>query len=334
MANAKIAITGGAGYIGSLLTGELLRRGHQVRVLDALLFGGESLLAYLTHPGFSFHKVDVADPKQDLGPFLADIEVVFHLAAVVGFPACQAIGEAAAWKYNVEATQHVFKAAEAAGTRRMVLASTYSNYGIATSDEPVTETSPLRPQSLYARTKIAAEEYLLEQGRQSAVAVVIPRFATLYGISPRTRFDLIVNQFVLEALTRRKLVIYQGDYKRSFIHVADVVDALVRMAEAPEALVRSEIFNVAAPDGNYSKTAVVELVRKHVPAVEVEYRDLSFGEDMRDVAVSGEKIERVLGFRARRSVEDGVVEVRDAIANGLIRDPASSQYRNHQFIIN
>jgi nucleoside-diphosphate-sugar epimerase len=303
-------------------------------VLDALLFGGESLLAYLTHPGFSFHKIDVADPKQDLGPFMADTDVVFHLAAVVGFPACQAIGEAAAWKYNVEATQHVFKAAEAAGARRMVLASTYSNYGIATSDAPVTETSPLRPQSLYARTKIAAEEYLLEQGRQSPVAVVIPRFATLYGISPRTRFDLIVNQFVLEALTKRKLVIYQGDYKRSFIHVADVVDALARMAEAPEALVRSEIFNVAAPDGNYSKTAFVELVRKHVPAVEVEYRDLSFGEDMRDVAVSGEKIERVLGFRARRSVEDGVVEVRDAIANGLIRDPASSQYRNHQFIIN
>jgi nucleoside-diphosphate-sugar epimerase len=334
MPGSRIAITGGAGYIGSLLTGELLRRGHSVRVLDALLFGGEPLLAYLAHPSFSFHKIDVADGKQDLEPLMTGVDAVFHLAAVVGFPACQAIGERAAWRYNVEATQHVFKAAQAAGVTRMILASTYSNYGIAESDAPVTETSPLRPQSLYARTKIAAEEYLLAKGRRSSMAVVIPRFATLYGISPRTRFDLIVNQFVLEALTKRKLVIYQGDYRRSFIHVGDVVDALVRMAEAPTATVRNEIFNVAAPGGNYTKMAVVELVRKHVPAVEVQYRDLTFGEDMRDVAVSCEKIERVLGFRARRTVEDGVVEVRDAIESGLIRDPGSAQYRNHQLLVN
>jgi nucleoside-diphosphate-sugar epimerase len=333
-AGLGIAITGGAGYIGSLLTGELLRRGHRVRVLDTLFFGGESLLAYLSDPGFAFHKVDVADPKRDLTPFMEDVDVVFHLAAIVGFPACQQIGEPAAWRYNVEATQKVFRAAETAGVRRMVFASTYSNYGIADDDTLVTETSPLRPQSLYARTKIAAEAYLLEQGGRSPVTVVIPRFATLYGISPRTRFDLIVNQFVLEALTKRKLVIYQGDYTRSFIHVGDVVEALVRMAEAPEGQVRNEIFNVAAPDGNYSKLELVELVRKHVPAVEVEYRDLSFGEDMRDVAVSCEKIGQVLGFRAQRRVEDGVVEIRDAIECGLIKDPFSAKYRNHQFIVN
>ncbi len=334
MPGSGIAITGGAGYIGSLLTGELLRRGHRVRVLDTLFFGGESLLAYLSHPGFAFHKVDVADPKHDLMPFMEGIDIVFHLAAIVGFPACQQIGEPAAWRYNVEATQRVFRAAETAGVGRMVFASTYSNYGIADNDTPVTETSPLRPQSLYARTKIAAEEYLLQQGGRSPVTVVIPRFATLYGISPRTRFDLIVNQFVLEALTKRKLVIYQGNYKRSFVHVGDVVEALIRMAEAPEGQVRNEIFNVAAADGNYSKLELVELVRKHVPAVEVESRDLSFGEDMRDVAVSCEKIGRVLGFQARRRVEDGVVEIRDAIESGLIKDPSSAKYRNHQFIVN
>ena len=255
MPGSRIAITGGAGYIGSLLTGELLRRGHQVTVLDTLLFGGESLLAHLAHPGFAFRKVDVADRKNDLVPLLEGIEIVFHLAAIVGFPACQQIGEQAAWHYNVEATQRVFQAAETAGVSRIVFASTYSNYGIAEGGAPVTETSPLRPQSLYARTKIASEEYLLEQGRRSPVTVVIPRFATLYGISPRTRFDLIVNQFVLEALTKRKLVIYQGDYTRSFIHVGDVVDALIQMAEAPAERVRNEIFNVAAANGNYSKLA-------------------------------------------------------------------------------
>jgi nucleoside-diphosphate-sugar epimerase len=106
------------------------------------------------------------------------------------------------------------------------------------------------------------------------------------------------------------------------------------MAEAPEGQVRNEIFNVAAPDGNYSKLELVELVRKYVPAVEVEARDLSFGEDMRDVAVSCEKIGRVLGFRAQRRVEDGVVEIRDAIESGLIKEPSSAKYRNHQFIVN
>jgi len=334
MPGSRIAITGGAGYIGSLLTGGLLRRGHQVTVLDTLLFGGESLLAHLAHPSFAFRKMDVADRKNDLVPLLGASDIVFHLAAIVGFPACQQIGEQAAWHYNVEATQRVFQAAETAGVSRIVFASTYSNYGIAEGGAPVTETSPLRPQSLYARTKIASEEYLLEQGRRSPVTVVIPRFATLYGISPRTRFDLIVNQFVLEALTKRKLVIYQGDYTRSFIHVGDVVDALIQMAEAPAERVRNEIFNVAAANGNYSKLQLVELIRRKVSTVEIEYRDLSFGEDMRDVAVSCEKIGRVLGFRARREVEDGIVEIRDAIESGLIKDPSSAKYRNHQFIVN
>ncbi len=329
----RILITGGAGYIGSLLAGELLRGGHRVTVVDTLLFGGESLLAYLAHPGFAFRRVDVTDGSQELSKYLEGVEVVFHLAAIVGFPACQQVGDQVAWRYNVEATQRVFDAAEAAGVNRLVFASTYSNYGIANEGVPVTEESPLRPQSLYARTKIAAEDYLLKQGQRSKCGVVIPRFATLYGISPRTRFDLIVNQFVLEALTKRKLVIYQGDYTRSFVHVRDVVDALILMAEAPDGLVRNQIFNVAAPDGNYSKHQVVELVRKHVPRVEVEYRDLSFGGDMRDVAASCDKIARVLGFRARRDVEEGIIEVREAIETGLIKEPLSPRHRNHHFIV-
>jgi nucleoside-diphosphate-sugar epimerase len=303
-------------------------------VLDTLLFGGESLLGYLTHPGFAFRKADIAGGELDLTQHMKGAEVVFHLAAIVGFPACQQVGEKVAWRYNVEATRRVFGAAEAAGVRRLVFASTYSTYGVGNDGAPVTEESPLWPQSLYARTKIAAEEYLLDRGQRSACTVVIPRFATLYGLSPRIRFDLIVNQFVLEALTRRKLVIYEGDYTRSFIHMADVVDALLLLGEAPEARVRNEIFNVAAADGNYSKHGVVELVRKHVPHVEVEHRDLSFGGDMRDVAVSGEKLARTLGFRAQRGVEDGICEVKGALESGLIKDPFAPRYRNHQFIVN
>src|SRR5258705_12489165 len=128
MPGSRIAVTGWARYTGSLLTGEPLRRGHQVWVLDTLLFGGESLLAHLAHPDFAFRKVDVADAKNDLVPLMKGIEVVFHLAAIVGFPACQKIGEQAAWHYNVEATKRVFQAAEPAGGSRIVFGSTYSNF--------------------------------------------------------------------------------------------------------------------------------------------------------------------------------------------------------------
>jgi len=192
---AKVLITGGAGYIGSLLTGALLASGHEVTVVDSLMFGGESLLPYFSHPNFRFHKADVS--VEALDDHLAGVNTVFHLAAIVGFPACQQVGEAVAFRYNTEATQRAFEASERAGVGRFIFASTYSNYGISPDGEPVTEESPLHPQSLYARTKIAAEEWLLERGRTSRCAPVLPRFATLFGISPRTRFDLIVNQFTL-----------------------------------------------------------------------------------------------------------------------------------------
>lgn len=328
---AKVLVTGGAGYIGSLLTGVLLAAGHEVTAVDSLMFGGESLLPYFAHPGFRFSKGDVS--AEDLDDLLQGVNAVFHLAAIVGFPACQQVGEAAAYRYNTKATQRVFEACERAGVERFVFASTYSNYGISSDGEPVTEESPLHPQSLYARTKIAAEEWLLERGRTSRCAPMIPRFATLFGISPRTRFDLIVNQFTLEALRNRRLLIYQKNYSRSYVHVRDAVHALQLMLEGPVDLVRSQVFNVGSKDGNYTKEEVIELVRKHVSGVVVEYKDLSFGEDMRDVRVSFEKIHRMLPFATTRSVEDGIIEVKMAVESGLIPDPTAPRYRNHQFIV-
>lgn len=328
---AKVLVTGGAGYIGSLMTGVLLAAGHEVTAVDSLMFGGESLLPYFAHPGFRFSKRDVS--AEDLDDLLQGVNAVFHLAAIVGFPACRQVGEAAAYRYNTKATQRVFEACERAAVERFVFASTYSNYGISSDGEPVTEESPLHPQSLYARTKIAAEEWLLERGRTSRCAPVIPRFATLFGISPRTRFDLIVNQFTLEALRNRRLLIYQKNYSRSYVHVCDAVQALQLMLEAPLDVVRNQIFNVGSRDGNYTKEEVIELVRKHVSGVSVEYKDLSFGEDMRDVRVSFEKIHRTLPFATTRSVEDGIIEVKMAIESGLIPDPTAPRYRNHQFIV-
>lgn len=196
----------------------------------------------------------------------------------------------------------------------------------------MTETSELHPQSLYAETKIEAERYLLTRAAEDArCAPVIPRFTPLFGVSPHTRFDLIVNQFVLEALTQRRPVIYEGDHRRAFVHVRDVVRALRSLVEAPLADVRAQIFNVGHETGNHTKTAVVDMVATAVPGVEVERRELSFGGDMRDVAVSCAKIADRLGFRASITVHMGIEEVRDAITTGLIREPASPRYRNHAF---
>lgn len=327
----KVLVTGGAGYIGSLLAGVLLNAGHDVTVLDCLLFGGEPILPYFSHPRFAFRKMDVC--SDGLEGLMDGVDAVVHLAAIVGFPACQQVGEATAIRFNVDATRRVFEAAEAARVERFVFASTYSNYGSSPDDRPVTEDSPLYPQSLYARTKIAAEKYLLQQGQSSHCAPIIPRFTTLFGVSPRTRFDLLVNQFVLEALTDRRLVLYEGNYRRSFVHVRDVVEALCLLLQAPVEDVRNQVFNVGSEEGNYSKAEIVELVRKAIPDVEIEHRNLSFGGDMRDVTVSCEKIQSRIGFRARISVEEGIREIRNAIEWGLIHKPRSARYRNHTFIV-
>jgi len=327
----RVLITGGAGYIGSLLTGSLLAAGHDVVIIDNLLFGGDSVLAYMPHPRFRFRKADVT--TDDLSADLRDIDVVYHLAALVGFPVCQAVGDEVAFRFNRDATRLVFHAAEKAGANRFIFASTYSNYGIAADSRPVTEESELHPQSLYARTKIASEEFLLEQARRTHIAPIVPRFTTLFGVSPRTRFDLLVNQFVLEALLFRRLVLFQGNYRRSFVHVRDVVRALQLFATSPVEAVRGQIFNVGADDGNYTKAEIIELIRRNIGGVELEERDLSFGSDMRDVAVSCRKIRERLGFEATTSPEEGIREVRDAISSGLIKDPQSPRYRNHDLVV-
>jgi nucleoside-diphosphate-sugar epimerase len=326
-----VLITGGAGYIGSLLTGVLLSRGATVTVLDKMMFGGESLLGYWHLPEFRFVAADVT--ADDVARHFDGVDAVVHLAAIVGFPACQAVGRDVAWRYNVESVRRVFDHAERAGVRRFVFASTYSNYGLSPTGDPVREDSPLHPQSLYAETKIAAEEFLVTQARTARCAPLIFRFATLFGLSPRTRFDLIVNQFVLEAFTRRSLVIYERGYSRSFVHVRDVTAGICTGLAAEEKAIRGEIYNLGADEGNYTKDQIVALVQKHMPETTVRYENLSFGGDMRDIVVSFAKIRERLDYHTTRSVEDGIVEIRDALVSGLIQDPKDARYRNAQFIV-
>ncbi len=330
-----ILITGGAGYIGSLLTSELLRLGHRVTALDSLLFGGEAIVPFLHHPNFHFVKTDVTEPravKDSLKDGWGKPDAVIHLAAIVGFPACQAVGKQVAWKYNVDSTKMVYEQATDLGVERFVFASTYSNYGLSQDGKPVTEESPLNPQSLYAETKIASEEFLLSQ-KDSPTAPLLFRFATLYGLSPRTRFDLIVNQFVLEAFTKRVLIIYQRGYSRSFVHIRDVARGVIMGLEAEQSKIRGQIFNLGTDNGNYSKDDIVALVRKRMPEVEVEYKDLTFGGDMRDITVSFAKIKRVLGFDTTLDVDDGIRELLFALKTGLIQNPTDTRYRNAQFIV-
>ncbi len=335
MTNRHVLITGGAGYIGSLLTSELLRANYRVTVLDSLLFGGEGIVPFLSHPNFHFIKSDVTEPRSIRDAIKREWQkpdAVVHLAGIVGFPACQAVGKQVAWKYNFEATKMVFEQAADLGVERFVFASTYSNYGLSEDGKPVTEESPLNPQSLYAETKIASEEYLLSQ-KDAVCAPLLFRFATLYGISPRTRFDLIVNQFVLEAFTKRELIIYQRGYSRSFVHIRDVVRGVIMGLEAEQSNIRGQVFNLGTENGNYSKNEIVNFILKRMPETVVEYKNLTFGGDMRDITVSFEKIKRVLGFDTTLTVDDGVREVLFALKSGLIRNPTEDRYRNAQFIV-
>ena len=335
MTERHVLITGGAGYIGSILTLELLRMNYRVTIVDSLLFGGEAIVPFLSHPNFHFVKADVTEPRAVRDAIKGDWQkpdAVVHLAAIVGFPACQAVGKQVAWRYNVEATKTVFGQAADLGAERFVFSSTYSNYGLSPDGKPVTEDSPLNPQSLYAETKIASEEFLLSQ-KDAACAPLLFRFATLYGVSPRTRFDLIVNQFVLEAFTRRALIIYQRGYSRSFVHIRDLVRGVIMGLEADQSNVRGQVFNLGTENGNYSKDDIVQLVLRRMPETIVEYKDMSFGGDMRDITVSFEKIKRVLGFDANYDVDYGVREVLFALKTGLIRNPTDDRYRNAQFIV-
>jgi nucleoside-diphosphate-sugar epimerase len=316
--SGQVLITGGAGYIGSLLTGELLRAGRRVTVIDSLVHGGNSLLSYLPHPAFVFHRVDVRD-RHSIRPFFKGVDAVVHLASIVGYPACAKAGRKPSFDCNVEGTRIVFEEAEAAGAERFLFASTYSNYGLAPDGRPVTEDSPLFPQSIYAETKIAAERYLLERAAASPLAPVLFRFATIFGPSPRTRFDLIINQFVWEAVVEKKLSIYQPRFNRSFVHVADVVRAIGVALDVPAEVVRGQIFNVGSNRANFTKDEIAGLIRKYAPPFDLTYPDLSFDGDMRDLRVAFDKIERILGWTAQISVEDGIRELVEAVSSGFLK---------------
>ena len=330
-----ILITGGAGFLGSLLSGHLLRLGYSVTVVDDLLYGGESLLAYYSHPGFRFVKANVCESRairSAVDRKSPAPEAVIHLASIVGFPACQAVGRHVAWRYNVEAAQRVYEQGLDMGVARFIYASTYSTYGATRGDQPATEESTLNPQSLYAETVVGVEKFLLTQS-DTACKPTIFRMAHLYGLSPRPRFDLIVNQFVWEAYRNRELLIYQRGYSRSFMHVDDAVRGLILGLQSEDLMVGNQIFNLGSESGNLSKDQIVQAVLKRLPETRVNYKDLTFGGDMRDFHISYKKVQDTLGFKTEKTVEDGIREVLYALRSGIIDNPQDQRYRNARFIV-
>ncbi len=325
----RVIVTGGAGYIGTAVVASLLAAGRHVTVLDNLSLGADALLAFRQFEGFRLERADVS--TDDLDGSVAGASAVVHLAALVGYPACNRAGRQKTWDVNVTGTERVYEAARRTGVERIVFASSYSNYGRVDGDRPVTEESPLQPQSTYAESKVEAEHFLLRQS--GGPAPVCLRLATVFGLSPRTRFDLMVNQFVLDAYTTGRLVLYQEDFKRSFVHVDDVSHAIATVIDVPVDRVRGQVFNVGSESLNTTKAHLVELVRARWPALEVETRALDFAGDMRSIHVSYEKIRRVLGFATRYTLEDGIAELGWALEHGVISDPASARYRNHPAIV-
>jgi nucleoside-diphosphate-sugar epimerase len=335
-----VIVTGGAGYIGSMLVPALLSRGDWVTVIDKLLFGGGSLLAYVSHPMFHFVREDVRESgvieraaAEAAAKGAPAPSAVIHLAAIVGFPACKIAGKETSWATNVDAVKRTFQAADRLGAERLILASTYSVYGIADDGAPVTEESALHPQSLYGESKIAAEEILLEAANSSACAPLIFRFSTLYGVSPRMRFDLIVNQFTLEAFTQGELMIFEGQLSRAFVHIRDVIDGLLIGLDTPPDKIRGQIYNLGHEAGNLTKDEVAALICQALPETKVHHEQMSFDGDMRNLQVCFDKIEHELQFHAKRTVSNGIDEVLLALREGMLTEPDRVEFRNAPSIV-
>jgi len=283
----KICITGGAGYLGSVMTDLFLREGYQVKVIDNLTFNQTSLLNYTHDKNFEFVYGDVRDENL-LYKEIKDSDVVIPLAAIVGFPACERDPELAT-QLNYE---HVKKVCSFGRNYnddnipfKIIYPNTNSGYGIGT-DGVCTEESPLNPISHYGRTKVQAEEEVLKVGGISL------RLATVFGSSPRMRMDLLVNEFVYKSLTDKYITIFEKGFVRNYIHIRDVARAFLFMIQNYDDN-KGEVFNVGLSDANLTKQELVEKIKEYVPDFAITYSDFYEDPDKRDYIVSNEKIEKL-----------------------------------------
>jgi nucleoside-diphosphate-sugar epimerase len=294
----RILVTGGAGYIGSILVPMLLREGYAVHVLDTFQFGPTSLTECCIDPNFQVTRGDCRD-REVVARLMRDADYIIPLAAVVGAPACQN-DTTAAVSVNLDAIKLILSLRSAG--QRIVLPNTNSGYGIGEKASFCTEESPLRPISLYGKTKVAAELAVLDAGN-----AITFRLATVFGMSPRMRIDLLVNDFVYRALHDRAVVIFEGHAKRNYIHIRDVAGAFLYALRNFDTM-KNEAYNVGLSNANLSKLELCAQIRKHLPKFVFLEAPIGEDPDKRDYIVSNAKIEAT-GFRTRYPLDGGIQEL-------------------------
>ena len=295
---SKILVTGGAGYIGSTLVPILLKQGFQITVLDSLIFNQPSLLDCCYNSNFEFIQGDICDHDQVNG-LLSKFDIIIPLAAIVGAPACK---RNPSLTRLVNYNSHMNIVDNVSAGQKVIFPTTNSGYGIGAKDTYCTENSPLRPISEYGSTKVEVEKAFLEKGN-----AVTFRLATVFGMSPRMRMDLLVNDFVYRAVKDRVLVLFEEHFRRNFIHVRDVAKAFLFGIDNYEKM-QGEPFNVGLSAANLTKRQLAEKIKKYVKELQIYSTEIGEDPDKRDYIVSNEKMES-LGWHADFSLDDGIQEL-------------------------
>lgn len=310
--NLPVLVTGGAGYLGCRVVARLLAYGYSVRVFDRLHYGGEPLRAFTAFPGFSIVQGDIRDAEA-LGRAMHGVSALVHLAAVVGEPACQ-VDPAFSWSINHDAVPGLLDAAREAKLSQALLISTCSNYGLLDPSQEASEDTPLNPLSQYAKAKVAVEQMALAASGIPSVTVL--RLATLCGLSPRMRFDLLVNEMGRDAALGREIEIYTPAAWRPFLHIDDAAAAILQVLESKRPGNR-QVFNVVGE--NWQKSGLVELVRTLYPNLQV--RVVQTQPDQRDYRVSGARFASTFGFKPAHGVADALKEIGAAVREGWFHNP-------------
>lgn len=294
----NVLITGGAGYIGSVLSGQLLQAGYKVTVLDSLVYGEQNLFHLCANKNFEFIFGDVRD-EQLLKRLVKSADVILPLAAVVGATACDR-DPYTTCSVNLEVIRTLMRLR--CPQQFIVFPTTNSGYGTKSGNVHCTEETPLEPISLYGQTKVEAEQVVL-----SAPNTVSLRLATVFGLSPRMRLDLLVNHFVYAAVTDGFLVIFEKDFKRNYIHVSDVADCFLHCIENA-AQMSGRPYNVGLDAANLSKEELALRIQRFIPKFYLHFAAVGSDPDKRNYIVSNQRL-REAGFEARRSLDDGIQEL-------------------------
>ena len=296
--NERVLVTGGAGFLGSILCEHLLAAGYAVTAIDNLMYGQNSLFHLCAHPSFDFIRGDVRD-EPCMRKHINNKDIIIPLAAIVGAPACDRDPQLST-SVNFEAVRLINRLRS--HDQLVVFPNTNSGYGTKTGSAFCTEETPLEPITLYGKTKVQAEKELL--GSPNTIAL---RLATVFGMSPRMRLDLLVNHFVYAAVTDGYLVLFEKDFKRNYVHIRDVADCFIHCIKNA-ANMTGKAFNVGLDAANLSKGELALKVKEHVPSLFIHCSEIGCDPDKRNYIVSNQRL-REAGFEARRSLDDGIVEL-------------------------